>query len=500
MLRYQSCAAIAVAAILACGCNRVASSPHSEHGDEVHAEEHAGEDHDGHADEDVVVGTHEDHEEPGHADEGDDEHLHVHDEADEEFTLSLSPQARSNLRLSVVEVSRQPFEKTVAIPAMVVERPGLARVEISAPLTGVVTSVFRTKGETVTPGEPLFRLRLTHEELVQAQREFLGTLEQIDVVRREVDRLREVTQSGAVAGKTYLERKYELQKLEAALKTLREALLLHGLTGDQVDQIVATRTLFKEMAVAVPEIESASSVAESLRGSESARSNLAVSERLPYDQPPLFQLKDLSAYVGQHVEAGQQLCVLSNYRELYVEGRAFEKDAPQLERTAEKGWKICAVCDVAGSEEERVDDLQLLYVSGEVDSETRALRFYAELPNQIRRDTTGHDGRRFVTWRFRPGQRCQLLVPVQRWEDQIVLPVDAVVDDGAESYVFVEHDGHFDRRPIEVTYRDQFSVVLGPASEIAAGDRVAASGAHQMNLAVKNKTGGGMDPHAGHQH
>jgi cobalt-zinc-cadmium efflux system membrane fusion protein len=477
VLRYSFYALIVVAAVFVGAYYGSTSPPVSGHDAAAHAaDQHAGEDQDQHAGEDVVVGA---HDEPGHADEGEAEHLDVHDETDEQFTLSLSPQARSNLRLSVVEVARQPFEKTVAIPAMVVERPGLARIEISAPLTGVVTNVFRTKGETVTPGQPLFTLRLTHEELVELQREFLGTLEQIDVVRREVDRLKNVTQSGAVAGKTYLERQYELQKLEAALRTFREALVLHGLTGDQVDQIVSSRTLFKEMVVAVPAVN---------------RASAGVGEQ------SLLQLKDLSAYVGQHVEVGQQLCLLSDYRELYVEGQAFEKDAPQLERAAENGWTMRIVCDVAGSETQRMEDLRLLFVSGEVDPESRALRFYAELPNQIKRDTTGRDGRRFVTWRFRPGQRCRLLVPVERWDDQIVLPVDAVVDDGAESYVFVEHDGHFDRRRAEVKYRDQSSVVLGPASELAIGDRVAASGAHQMNLAIKNKLGGGIDPHAGHQH
>ncbi len=506
MLRYPFLAVVVAAVVAIGGCGRGGSSPVDEHvhlaggqADDDHVaddddDDHAADAHDHATEASIVVGVHEhddhgeheeaadnhgDTDEADHDDEAEAEHVHVLNEANEEFTLSLSPQARRNLRLSVVEVQRQPFEKTVTIPAMVVERPGLARIEISAPLTGVVTSVYHTKGETVTAGEPLFQLRLTHEELVQAQREFLGTLEQIDVVRREVERLREVTESGAVAGKTYLERKYELQKLEAALKTLREALLLHGLSEDQVDQIVVTRELFKVMTVAVPVAAGAGSDA---------------------DQSALLQLRDLSAYVGQHVDAGQRLCVLSNYRELYLEGRAFEKDARQLERTADAGWKICAVCDTAGSDGDRVDDLRLLFFSGEVDSESRALRFYTELPNQITRDTTSHDGRRFVTWRFRPGQRCQLLVPVERWEDRIVLPIDAVVDDGAESYAFVEHDGHFDRRPVEVVYRDQFSVVLGPASEVQPGDHVAASGAHQMNLAIKNQSGGGMDPHAGHQH
>jgi hypothetical protein len=32
------------------------------------------------------------------------------------------------------------------------------------------------------------------------------------------------------------------------------------------------------------------------------------------------------------------------------------------------------------------------------------------------------------------------------------------------------------------------------------GDVVAQRGAHQMQMALKNKSGGGVDPHAGHNH
>ena len=35
---------------------------------------------------------------------------------------------------------------------------------------------------------------------------------------------------------------------------------------------------------------------------------------------------------------------------------------------------------------------------------------------------------------------------------------------------------------------------------IFPGDVVAGSGAYQIHLALKNKAGGGIDPHAGHNH
>jgi hypothetical protein len=94
----------------------------------------------------------------------------------------------------------------------------------------------------------------------------------------------------------------------------------------------------------------------------------------------------------------------------------------------------------------------------------------------------------------------ELRVPVEHWEDRIVLPVGAIVQEGAEAYVYRQDGDHFDRVPVHVEYRDQASVVIGRDGSLFPGDVVAARGAYQMHLALKNKTGGGIDPHAGHSH
>jgi len=94
----------------------------------------------------------------------------------------------------------------------------------------------------------------------------------------------------------------------------------------------------------------------------------------------------------------------------------------------------------------------------------------------------------------------ELLVPVERWADRIVLPVGAVVQDGPESYVFEKNDGHFDRRSVRVEYRDEYSAVLANDGTLTPGKMVIVSGSYQVHLAMKNKGGGAPDPHAGHNH
>ena len=93
------------------------------------------------------------------------------------------------------------------------------------------------------------------------------------------------------------------------------------------------------------------------------------------------------------------------------------------------------------------------------------------LPNRVLQDNQSSDGRHFLTWEFKPGQRMQLRVPVERWTDRIVLPIDAVATDGGESYVFQANGDHFDRRPVHVEYRDQVWAVIANDGSLYPGRR-----------------------------
>jgi len=412
-----------------------------------------------------------------HADDdhADDDHA-GHDEA---TSLHLSQQAQKNVGLRLATIKRRDFDRTITVPAMVTERPGRTRLKVSAPMTGVVRRIYPIRGEAVTPGQPLFDLRLTHEDLVSTQSEFLRTVEELDVIKREVTRLEEVTSSGAIAGKTLLARQYEQQKTEAVLHAQQQALILHGLTEKQVDDIATNRKLLQEVTVFAP----------------------PPAER-PKDRAGecLLEVVELQVEQGQQTAAGEPLCVLSDHADLYIQGKAFEEDAQSLNEVANRGAPITAVVEGNGNRSHSITGLKILYVENEIEQDSRALRFYVRLPNELVRNERMSDGHRFIGWRYKPGQRVALLVPVQRWKNRIVLPVEAVVKEGADRFVFQKTGDCFHRRPVHVEYHDQRWVVLGDDSTLSPSDVVVTSGAYQMHLAMKNKAGGGVDPHAGHNH
>ena len=144
--------------------------------------------------------------------------------------------------------------------------------------------------------------------------------------------------------------------------------------------------------------------------------------------------------------------------------------------------------------------LTILYVEDQIDLDSRALRFYMRLQNEQVRNEGTADGPRFVAWRYKPGQRVELLVPVGRWQQRIVLPVEAVVREGTDRFVFRQDGNQFDRIAVHEEYRDQRWAVLGDTGDLFPGEWVASSGAYQMHLELKKKSSGGTGGHVGHQH
>lgn len=406
-------------------------------------------------------------------------HDHSHPGHVEGSSLELSTQARSNIGLQLVTVELQPFDKTITVPGIIEEQPGRSTVEITAPMTGVITRIAAVQGEAVSPGQLLIELRLTHEELVQAQGDLLKTAESLDVTKREIARIEGLVRDGAIAGKTMIDLNYEKQKAEAVLRAQGQTLVLHGLSEEQVAEILASRKLLQRLSVAVPSPPSSEGT-------------------MP---PATLQVQELRVAQGQHVNAGDVLFVLADHRELFVEGSAFEQDVQAIAKAAAEDSKVSVVVDDKTTQHGDVlSGLSILYLANQVDPESRVFRFYIKLPNRVLREKQTSDGRTYLDWKFKPGQRVQVRVPTEEWKDRIVLPVEAIAQDGAESFVFQANGDHFDRRPVHIEYRDQLWAVIANDGSIFPGDVLAKSGAFQLQTAMKNKSGGAIDPHAGHNH
>jgi multidrug efflux pump subunit AcrA (membrane-fusion protein) len=204
-------------------------------------------------------------------------------------------------------------------------------------------------------------------------------------------------------------------------------------------------------------------------------------------------VQELKVNLNDHVQAGQMLAVLADHRHLYIEGRALRQEAKLLAQAAEEAWPI----EAEFTDDERLTGLSVEFLGNTMDPSGMTLPVYVPFSNPQRDQV--RQGKAYRTGAYRPGQKVLLKVTVEKLEGVIVVPLAAIVREGAETYVFRQNGpGTFDRRPVHVVVEDIDSAVIANDGSITADvDSLALNGAAALNRALKasQAEGGG-----GHHH
>ena len=402
---------------------------------------------------------------------------------EEPKVLKLTPQARKNLGLVAKPAKTESYWRKIQVPGTVVDRPGRSDRGVTSPAVGIVTEVHAFPGDTVKPGDQLFTLRLFSEYLQNTQKEFFTATKETQIIQDRMNRIRSLVDKGAVSKSEFIELENQLRRQAAALQAHRQDLLTRGLNPKQVES-VARGTFVSTVDVVAPPIgshreDSVTMEAAILTGSEPVR-GLA------------YEVQSLNAELGQQVQAGQLLSTLADHSALYIEGHAFKREAPYLETAAQKGWHVTV--EFAEDEPDHWPPLeqqfQIRYLSNSIDTESRTFDFFVPLSNQSR--AYEKNSETFVVWRFRPGQRVRLHVPVEKMSEVLVLPAAAVVREGPEAYVFQQNGDLFNRIPVQVMHEDRLNIVLANDGSVLPGFYLAQSSAASLNRVLKAQAASGM--------
>ncbi len=397
--------------------------------------------------------------------------------------LKLTPQARKNLELVSKPVALQNYWRTIQVPGVVVDRPGLSDRGITSPAVGVVTQVHAFAGDTVRPGETLFTLRLFSEYLQNTQSELFKATRETQLIKEERARIEGLARSGTIAGNRIIELDQRIRRQDGLIQAYRQDLLTRGLAPVQIEQIAEGKFVSTIDVVAPPPV---SAVGRQREIQPVAFIDDGGGDGLVYE------VQELKVDLGQQVQAGQLLSVLSNHRSLYIEGHAFKQEAPMLEHAAQNAWPI----EVEFAEDDNrhwpplEQVFQIRHLANTIDSASRTFDFFIPLTNQSRSYEKG--GQTFVVWRFRPGQRVRLHVPVEQLENVIVLPAAAIVREGPEAYVFRQNGDLFNRIPVHVLHEDRLNVVLANDGSVAPGFYLAQGSAASLNRVLKAQAASGV--------
>ena len=418
--------------------------------------------------------------------------------------VKLSPQAQKNLGLDVDSPTPQEYWRTMLIPGVVVDRPGESDRGVTSKVAGVITAIKARPGDTVKAGEPLFTIQLASEFLQSAQTDLSKTARELEFAAAKRDRVANLVKQGTQSGAVLIEEENQVKRFTTQVQGYRRQLQVFGLTPEQVSRAEKGQVV-TEVTVAAP----GNAAAESAPAAVVASPGSGAEKATPL--PPLYELQELKVTLGEQVTAGQTLCLLANHQSLFVEGRAFKTEADALAAAAEHKTPVRAefADEVPGAWPAR-GPLTIHHLSNQVDPVTRTFAFYLPLDNQPR--TFERDGTTHFVWRYRPGQRVRLMVPVEKLLTlapdgktgilPFVFPAGAVVREGAEAFVFVQSGDVFIRKAVRVLHADRSDIVVANDGSVSEAEFVVRNQAAAINRALKAQAagGGGGDPHAGHSH
>ncbi len=459
----------------------------------------------------------------------DDPHAHEHDEhdhaADDPNVLELSPQARETLGIRVAPLKRSDYERTIRIPGQVVKIPGVTEIELTARSSGEIEGIRVLEGKLVKPGAALFDIQLIHEEAIKNQLELLDALAKLEVVNAEIARLEKLLEEspGAVPGTRLLTQRYERGHVEHTIESRRQILTLLGLPSNDIEALIQRHQMHHSITRDPDD------------GDEHEHDDEPpLLERMivyaprgiagTADEQPTYVMEELSARMGQHVDVGDTLCRLGDYRQLYIEGHAFERDLGIVRRGMQKGWKATAAVERRQGGPVEYEGMPIVYIDSTIDPQTRSARFFVELNNALFNRTlppetstldTSHSplvpqlstldsqpsSPAYADWQWKPGQRVELRIPIEKFAGQLIVPAEAVASEGLDNYVFQVSGDIFVRRPVSVLYQDEERVVLNDDGSVFEGMSVAMNGAYQLQLALLNRASGPVQhDHGGGAH
>jgi biotin carboxyl carrier protein len=401
-------------------------------------------------------------------------------------TIIVGDQAQKNLGITAKQLKTTTFWKTITVPGMIVDRPGISDREVVAPVVGSIAELFHVPGDTVHPGDKLFTLKLASESLQETQSELFKTTKNIYLAEARRERL--VAAGEAIAQARVIEAENEISRLNVVAQGLRQELRNRGLTDADINGIADGR-LLSEITIVVPPRSFSSAT---------KKTALALNPSMA-GEPLAYELQQLEVELGEQVQAGQTLCHLSSHQFLAIEGRAFRDETTLLERSVQYRWPVDVdFQEESGGEWQPIEqDFTIHYLANTIDPMTRTFAFLLPLENQHK--TVEHVDGTQILWRFRPGQKVLLDIRVEKLDDVFVVPTDAVVFEGADAFVFTQNVNTFERKSVHVLYRDRDEVVLandGSLPTYAKGKErwtvpaIARTAAAQLNRMTKAGTSG----------
>ncbi|MBC7965751.1 MAG: efflux RND transporter periplasmic adaptor subunit [Fuerstia sp.] len=346
--------------------------------------------------------------------------------------MVLTKSARSTLDVQTAEVRPQKVTQSILAYGTLIS-PWNRHAMVSSPLSGRIVELLVSPGESVKAGQLL--AELDSPELESLQLEIRNAQTALNLSLKLQASAEAAGKTGAIPGIRFIEAKNQVQQDRAAVEIARAKWLSLQLPLEALETMLQTPNEPHQQRLAL----------KSPIDGTVTHTDLSVG-KVVNSKEHLFEVLDLSS-------VWLKIGVLEKDLALVTIGQSLE-----LTLTAYPNQKIPAQVDVFG---------QFL------DPQTHLGTVWASLPNSASGDLL-----------LLPGMSGQVQLKVGDTSEKIVVPMSAVIRDGAERFVLVEEE----QTQVASAYQKQtivFGQRMGDVIEVHGGnlfpgDRVVTRGSHEL--------------------
>ena len=135
-----------------------------------------------------------------------------------------------------------------------------------------------------------------------------------------------------------------------------------------------------------------------------------------------------------------------------------------------------------------VPNCSVAYISNHAQESTNTFPFFVYLNNEVTNPSAAESTPRYLAWKWKPGQLGHIKIPNKNFEQMIVVPRDAIAEDGVSKFVFKwngevmhdhgeeeeedpdhEHPDEYEPLEVNVVFMDQKFAVIDPTGRLKPG-------------------------------
>jgi cobalt-zinc-cadmium efflux system membrane fusion protein len=350
--------------------------------------------------------------------------------------VTLSAGEKSKTRIKTITVQANSIQSTLrAMGKVLAQSDGKAIVGYTYP--GRLIKLHAVLGQWVKKGAPLATLEC--EEVGNTKSEYLKAFSERLLAQQNYDREERLFTKEIGAKKDFLEAKTQLEIAVSSLEAAEKKLLVMGFSKARVDEFTGSKNISPYVVVGAP-----------IDG----------------------KVVQIDAVLGAMIEPTTEIMVILNPTYLCIDAEIYEKDLAKIKTGQEVQITVPAY-----PAETFIG--KIYYIGDIVHPETRTITVRTRASNK--------------DFKLKPGMFADITILVEQREKAITVPSEAVLDDLDQKIIFVQEDGSFICKTVEVGAAFNGYIEIKKGLEL--GEAVVVEGNYQLKSKLYEET-----LHEGHVH